>query len=91
MDPDTAEPLDELTPAAMEALAELGCECTKVSEVLETKNSAVYAAIEEGIKRANMDAISNAQKVSGYSTFGATHSNWAVYEDFFIMFLGPEV
>ena len=69
IDPDTAEPLDELTPAAIEALTEIGCECTKVSEVLETKNTSVYEAIEEGIKRANKEAISNAQKVSECTTF----------------------
>ena len=64
MDPDTGEPLDELAPAAQECLEELGCSCTKVSEVLQSKNSAVYAAIQEGLDKANKEAISNAQRVS---------------------------
>ena len=64
MDPDSGEPLDDLTPAAVESLEELGCSCTKVSQVLETRDSAVYTAIQEGLDGANKEAISNAQKVS---------------------------
>lgn len=64
MDPDSGDPLDELTPVAQQQLESLGCSCTKVSEVLESKNAAVYTAIKEGLNRANEGAISNAQKVS---------------------------
>jgi len=64
MDPDSGEPLDELTPAAVESLEELGCPCTKVSQVLETKDSNLYTTIQKGLDKANKEAISKAQKVS---------------------------
>ena len=64
MDADTAQPLDEITPAAQVMLTSLGCTYTKVSEVVESKNPEVYAAIKEGLDRANKDAISQAQRVS---------------------------
>ena len=64
MDSDSGEPLDELAPKALRLLESMGCSCTKVSEVVSTKNLAVYTAIKEGLVRSNEDAISHAQRVS---------------------------
>ena len=64
MDPDTGEPQDELIPQAKEAIASLGSKCTKVSEIVEQKDQAVFAAIQQGIDKANEHSVSRAQKVS---------------------------
>ncbi len=42
----------------------LGSTCTKVSEVLENQDRAIFDAIQAGIDKANQGAASNAQKVS---------------------------
>ena len=44
----------------------VGCKCTTVSEILETKDPAFYAAIQQGLDKANTHALSNSQKVSHY-------------------------
>ena len=64
MDPDTGEPEDELTPQAKEAIASLGSKCTKVSEIVEQKDQAVFKAIQEGLDKANELSVSRAQRVS---------------------------
>ena len=63
MDPDTGEPTDELSPVAIQAIAALGSKCTKVSEVIQQKDEAVYPAIQKGLDKANEESVSNAQKV----------------------------
>ena len=63
VDPDTGEPEDELLPLAKQMIAELGSSCTTVSEIVRTKDEAVYKAIQEGLDRANQHAVSRAQKV----------------------------
>ena len=68
-DPETGEPLDELSPIAKQCLQQLGSQNTTVSGIREPKDIAVYDAIQEGIKRANLQAISNAQRVSISSTW----------------------
>lgn len=67
MDLNTAEPLDTLTPLARRAIEQLGSSCTTVSSVISSRDQAVFTAIEEGLKRANEHAISNAQKVGGWN------------------------
>ncbi len=62
-DLETGEPLDKLSSGAKQLLESLGSKSTKVSEVIETHDSAVYTAIQDGLERANRQAISNAQKV----------------------------
>ena len=64
MDPDTGEPEDELTPQAKGAIASLGSKCTKVSEIVEQKDQAVFNAIQEGLDKANEHSVSRAQRVS---------------------------
>ncbi len=63
MDPDSAEPTDDLEPSAITMIAALGSKCTKVSEVIETKDEAVFGAIQQALTKANEKAISNSQKV----------------------------
>lgn len=63
-DPDTGDPMDTLTTVAIQHLERLGSGCTRASEVLESKDPKIYLAIQEGIKRANQHAISNAGRVS---------------------------
>ena len=63
MDPDTGEPKDELLPESKALIAKLGSSCTKVSEVLASKDEKVYSEITAGLERANKHAISNAQRV----------------------------
>ena len=46
-------------------LHSIGSKCTTVSQVLESKDEAIYSDIQAGLDRANQRAISNAQKVSG--------------------------
>ena len=63
MDPNTGVPSDDLDPAAVKLISALGSDATKVSQVVKTHDKAVYAAIQEGIDKANEEAISNAAKV----------------------------
>ena len=66
MDPNTGVPSDELDPVAVKLVSSLGSSATKVSQVIETQDKAVYTAIQEGIDKANEEAISNAAKVHGH-------------------------
>lgn len=63
MDPNTAAPTDKLLADAVKQLSSLGSTVTTVSQVLETRDSVVYAAIQAAIDKANESAVSNAQKV----------------------------
>ena len=63
VDQTTGEPQDTLTPLAKTAIEQLGSRCTTVSEIIDSKDRAVFSAISEGLERANKYAISNAQKV----------------------------
>lgn len=63
MDLNTGVPSDDLDPAAMKLISALGSSATKVSQVVETQDKAVYAAIQQGIDKANEGAVSNASKV----------------------------
>ena len=64
VDLDTGEPQDELLPEAKTLIAKLGSSCTKVSEIVSSKDEKVYSEITAGLERANRNAISNAQRVS---------------------------
>ena len=52
-----------LTPQAQRAIEQLGSPCTKVTEIIESKDRAVFKAIQDGLDRANKHAISNAHIV----------------------------
>ena len=63
MDPDTNEPTDDLTPQAASLIAAKGSSATKISQIIDNQDQAVFTAIQEGIDRANAKAISNAATV----------------------------
>ena len=67
MDPETGEAKDELLPEAKALIAKLGSSCTKVSEVLASKDDKVYTEITAGLERANEQAISRPQRVKEIS------------------------
>ena len=62
MDPDTGSPLDTLTPQTQQLIQDLGSQNTKVSKII-AQDRAVFAAIQEGLDRANQHATSRARKV----------------------------
>jgi long-chain-fatty-acid--CoA ligase ACSBG len=49
VNPDTQVPLDELTYGCIEALKTIGSNSTRVSEIVDNKDSAVYKKIEAGM------------------------------------------
>ncbi|XP_029002873.1 long-chain-fatty-acid--CoA ligase ACSBG2 isoform X3 [Betta splendens] len=63
VNPDSGEPLDELSPEAVELCRKLGSSATRVSDVAGGRDRAVNAAIQEGINRVNERATSNAQRI----------------------------
>ncbi|NXX13544.1 ACBG2 ligase, partial [Podargus strigoides] len=82
VDLETGEPRDDLTPEAVEYCQKLGSTATKASEVISSKDKAIYAAIQKGVTAVNGRAISNAQKVQ----------KWVLLEKDFSLFggeLGP--
>ncbi|NXU17010.1 ACBG2 ligase, partial [Pardalotus punctatus] len=82
VDAETGEPGDDLTAEALEYCQKLGSKATKVSEIISSKDKAIYAAIQKGISAVNEGAVSNAQKVQ----------KWVLLEKDFSLFggeLGP--
>uniref|UniRef100_A0A670KBS9 Long-chain-fatty-acid--CoA ligase ACSBG2 n=2 Tax=Podarcis muralis TaxID=64176 RepID=A0A670KBS9_PODMU len=60
---ETGEPEDALTPQAIEFCHKLGSKATKVSDIVNSKDPAVYSAIQKGVTSVNERATSNAQKI----------------------------
>uniref|UniRef100_A0A8B9GCN6 Long-chain-fatty-acid--CoA ligase ACSBG1 n=1 Tax=Amazona collaria TaxID=241587 RepID=A0A8B9GCN6_9PSIT len=56
LDPDTSEPTDILTEEARDFCQKTGSKATKVSEIVATRDQAIYQAIQEGIDKVNMNA-----------------------------------
>ncbi|XP_059345670.1 long-chain-fatty-acid--CoA ligase ACSBG2 isoform X3 [Ammospiza nelsoni] len=82
VDADTGEPGDDLSPEALAFCQRLGSKATKVSEIISSKDKAIYTAIQKGISAVNEKAVSNAQKVQ----------KWVLLEKDFSLFggeLGP--
>ena len=52
-DPQTGEPLDQLTPDALVEISKLGSKSTTVSEIVQQKDKIVYGAIQSGLDIAN--------------------------------------
>ncbi|XP_067390786.1 long-chain-fatty-acid--CoA ligase ACSBG1 isoform X4 [Emydura macquarii macquarii] len=78
LDPDTAEPTDNLTEQAREFCQKIGSKATKVSEIVATRDQAVYQAIQEGINRVNMKSTASVQHIQ----------KWTVLEKDFSIFGG---
>ncbi|XP_054836873.1 long-chain-fatty-acid--CoA ligase ACSBG2 isoform X2 [Eublepharis macularius] len=60
---ETGDPEDDLTPDAIEFCRKLGSKASKVSQIITSKDPAVYSAIQKGITAVNDRAVSNAQKI----------------------------
>jgi long-chain-fatty-acid--CoA ligase ACSBG len=67
MNPLTGGPTDSLTAEAIQLISSLGSGSTKVSEVIDKKDEAVYAAIQKAIDTTNENAASNAQKIQKFT------------------------
>ena len=64
INPYTGKATDDLQPQVIEKFKELGSNCTTISQVTNSKDEAVYKAIQGGIERYNScDNIFEAQKV----------------------------
>ncbi|KAK2580670.1 hypothetical protein KPH14_007772 [Odynerus spinipes] len=66
VDPDTGEPLDMLLPTTIKWLNSIGSTSKTVSDIINSKDPLVYNQIEDAISRANVKAISNAQKIQKF-------------------------
>ncbi|XP_077275861.1 acyl-CoA synthetase bubblegum family member 1 isoform X1 [Temnothorax americanus] len=66
MNEETGEPLDTLNSEVLKWAKSLNSSAKTVTEVISSRDSAIYEEIEEAIKRANTQAISNAQKVQKF-------------------------
>ena len=77
MNPETGEPTDDLLPQAIDMIAALGSHCTKVSEVVQQQDQAVYAAIQKGLDKVNEHAETTVHTVSAVcSMYGYTYVLW---------------
>lgn len=64
---DNGDPTDELTPLAVEFCRQHGVIASKVSEIINKKEPAIYKVIQEGIDCVNANATSNAQRVQKWT------------------------
>ncbi|CAI5793253.1 long-chain-fatty-acid--CoA ligase ACSBG1 isoform X2 [Podarcis lilfordi] len=67
VDPETSEPTDSLTQEAREFCQKVGSKATQVSEVVRTRDPAVYRAIQDGIDRVNGRAAANVQRIQKWA------------------------
>ena len=67
IDPDTAEWSDDLQPQAADAVHKLGSTATKASEIIQSRDEAVFKAIQQAIDGANEKSASRAQKVQKWT------------------------
>ncbi|XP_011693224.1 PREDICTED: very long-chain-fatty-acid--CoA ligase bubblegum [Wasmannia auropunctata] len=66
MDEETGAPLDTLNPDVSKWAKSIGSSAKTVTEVISTRDTAIYEEIDKAIKRANKQAVSNAQKVQKF-------------------------
>ncbi|XP_018376154.1 PREDICTED: long-chain-fatty-acid--CoA ligase ACSBG2-like [Trachymyrmex cornetzi] len=66
MNEETGAPLDTLAPDVLKWAQSIGSSAKTVTEVINSRDVVVYGEIDKAIKRANMQAISNAQKVQKF-------------------------
>ncbi|XP_051551981.1 long-chain-fatty-acid--CoA ligase ACSBG2-like isoform X2 [Myxocyprinus asiaticus] len=64
---ENGEPTDELTSLAVEFCRQHGVIASKVSEIINKKEPAIYKVIQEGMERVNAKATSNAQRVQKWT------------------------
>ncbi|XP_039307957.1 very long-chain-fatty-acid--CoA ligase bubblegum isoform X2 [Solenopsis invicta] len=66
MNIETGAPLDTLNPDVLKWAQSIGSSAKTVTEVINSRDPAIYGEIDKAIKRANTQAISNAQKVQKF-------------------------
>ncbi|XP_036139807.1 very long-chain-fatty-acid--CoA ligase bubblegum [Monomorium pharaonis] len=66
MNQETGAPLDTLSPDVLKWAKSINSNAKTVTEVISSRDPAIYEEIDKAIKRANMQAISNAQKVQKF-------------------------
>lgn len=74
VDLDILEPLDKLTPEAIQFCREVGSKATTITEIVGQKDKAVYRAIQEGIDKVNSEAVSNAQRIQKWTVLSKDFS-----------------
>ncbi|XP_029766605.1 long-chain-fatty-acid--CoA ligase ACSBG1 [Terrapene carolina triunguis] len=67
LDPDTSDPTDNLSEQAREFCQKIGSKAMKVSEIVATRDQAVYQAIQEGIDRVNMKSTASVQHIQKWT------------------------
>lgn len=67
VDAETGEPLDDLTPAAVDWCRSVGSPAISLTEIIRSKDSAVLKAIQQGIDAVNKTATSRAQNIQKWS------------------------
>ncbi|KAG5328577.1 ACBG2 ligase, partial [Acromyrmex charruanus] len=63
---ETGVPLDTLAPDVLKWAQSIGSSAKTLTEVINSRDTTIYEEIDKAIKRANMQAISNAQKVQKF-------------------------
>ncbi|EFN72902.1 Long-chain-fatty-acid--CoA ligase ACSBG2 [Camponotus floridanus] len=66
MNSETGEPLDTLNPSVLQWAKSIGSNAKTVTDVISSHDPLIYKEIDKAIKRANEQAISNAQKVQKF-------------------------
>ena len=56
-------PTDDLLPEVIEWCQSVGCNATKVTEILKEPDAAVFNAIQAGVDKANEQVVSHASRV----------------------------
>ncbi|KAM3828530.1 long-chain-fatty-acid--CoA ligase ACSBG1 [Vipera latastei] len=74
VDPDTSEPTDYLTQEARDFCQKAGSKATRVSEIVQMRDHAVYRAVQDGIDRINGRALSNPQRIQKWAILGKDFS-----------------
>jgi long-chain-fatty-acid--CoA ligase ACSBG len=67
MDGDTGEPTDTLAPVAEKMIESLGSSSSSVSAVIHSRDRAVFAAITDGLDRANAQAPTGAHRIQKWT------------------------
>ncbi|XP_052099586.1 long-chain-fatty-acid--CoA ligase ACSBG2-like isoform X2 [Mytilus californianus] len=67
INPDTAEPSNNLTTDCKDWCKSIGSEATTVEDIIDKKDAVVLKAIQDGIDRANAKSVSRAAKVQKWS------------------------
>ncbi|XP_023572968.1 long-chain-fatty-acid--CoA ligase ACSBG2 [Octodon degus] len=70
----SGEPLDKLSGQAIEFCRALGSQASTVSEIVNSKDPLVYAAIQQGIDAVNQEATSSAQRIRKWIILGKDFS-----------------